>query len=222
MLFRSKQKIPAKIEQQLVDADNPHHLYDLLGVLKAEFAESFFITPDESECIPVKQAIDFANTIGAITAYAYLGDVTESPTGDKKAEKFEDEYLDDLIITLKDLGFKAITYMPPRNTIQQLQRTKNLCDEYNFMQISGVDINSSRQTFNCKEILDPQFENLIIATWALIGHEKLSTVSPGHGIFGQKAVTAYPELKERLMAYYKLGVSLHSSEPYNIQNNLPF
>ncbi|MEI6520816.1 MAG: PHP domain-containing protein [bacterium] len=217
-----KQKISSKIEQQLLDTDNPHYLYDLLGILKAEFAESFFLTPNEDECIPVKKAIAFANSIGAISAYAYLGDVTESPTGDKKAEKFEDEYLDDLIITLKDLGFRAVTYMPPRNTIQQLQRIRNLCEKYNLMQISGVDINSSRQTFNCKEILDPQFSNLIIATWALIGHEKFSTVTSGNGLFGENATTKYPDLSDRLSAYYKIGKSLNSLKPYEMPDNLPF
>ncbi len=215
------QKLSAKIEQQLLEASNPHYLYDLLGVLKAEFAVSFFITPTEDECIPVRKAIEFAESIGAISAYAYLGDVTESPTGDKKAEKFEDEYLDDLIITLKELGFRAVTYMPPRNTIEQLQRIRNLCEKFDLMQISGVDINSSRQSFNCKEILDPQFNNLIIATWALIGHEKLSTVSPGNGLFGSNAIKKYPDLPTRLSEYYKIGTALNSSCPYIMPDSLP-
>ena len=216
-----KQKISPKIESQLLDADNPHYLYDLLGILKAEFAESFFITPNEDECIPVKKAIAFADSIGAISAYAYLGDVTESPTGDKKAEKFEDEYLDDLIITLKELGFRAVTYMPPRNTISQLHRIRNLCEKYDLMQISGVDINSSRQTFNCKEILDPQFNNLIVATWALIGHEKFSTINPGNGLFSENAIAKFPLLKDRLSAYCEIGSSLDSSAPYKMPDNLP-
>jgi hypothetical protein len=216
-----KQKISPKIESQLLDVDNPHYLYDLLGILKAEFAESFFITPNEDECIPVKKAITFADSIGAISAYAYLGDVTESPTGDKKAEKFEDEYLDDLILTLKELGFRAVTYMPPRNTISQLHRIRNLCEKYDLMQISGVDINSSRQTFNCKEILDPQFSNLIIATWALIGHEKFSTINPGNGLFGENAIAKFPQIKDRLSAYFKIGSSLNSLTPYKMPNDLP-
>ena len=61
--------------------------------------------------------------------HAYLGDVTNSPTGDKKPEIFEDSFLDELIPALKQLGFKAVTYMPPRNTREQLQRIQELCNE---------------------------------------------------------------------------------------------
>ena len=67
---------------------------------------------------------------------------------------------------LKRIGFKAITYMPPRNNIEQLRRVKKLCKENNFMEISGVDINSARQSFNCPEIKNPEFSNLIDSTWA--------------------------------------------------------
>ena len=58
--------------------------------------------------------------VGAISAYAYLGDVGDSVTGDKRAQKFEDDYLDELVPYLKELGFRAITYMPSRNTKAQL------------------------------------------------------------------------------------------------------
>lgn len=47
---------------------------------------------------------------GGIAAYAYLGDVGNSVTGDKKAAKFEDDYLDELVGVLLELGFDAITY----------------------------------------------------------------------------------------------------------------
>ena len=55
----------------------------------------------------------------------------------------------DLLDDLKKIGFQAITYMPPRNSNNQLSRLRLLCKKYNFMEISGVDINSSRQSFNC-------------------------------------------------------------------------
>ncbi len=46
------------------------------------------------EMLEAAKAVDIANSIGAIPAYADLGDVGESPTGDKKAEKFEGDFLD--------------------------------------------------------------------------------------------------------------------------------
>jgi hypothetical protein len=100
-----------------------------------------------------------------------LGDISESPTGDKKAEKFEDDYLDTFIPRLKSLGFRAVTYMPPRNTKAQLLKLQSLCAINGLMEISGVDINSSRQSFTCPEVLLPEFRHLIDTTWALVAHE---------------------------------------------------
>ena len=103
-----------------------------------------FIPSSLNECPSAYEAATFAQSINAIPAYAYLGDVTNSPTGDKKPEIFEDSFLDELIPTLKQLGFKAVTYMPPRNTREQLQRIQELCNKHDLMEISGVDINNSK------------------------------------------------------------------------------
>ena len=111
--------LPARVRGYLLDPHNPHYLYDLLGLLKAYYTDDFFIHPDKTECLNVREALAFSDEIGAISAYAYLGDVTESPTGDKKAEAFEDTFLDELVPCLRALGFRAITYMPPRNTRAQ-------------------------------------------------------------------------------------------------------
>ena len=135
--------LPEKIKALLLDMNNPHYAYDLLGVFKSALVPDFFILSGKEECINVWDAVSFANDIGAIPAYAYLGDVGESPTGDKKAEKFEDDYLDELVPELTRIGFKAITYMPPRNTKPQLLRLQKLCQAHGLMEISGVDINLS-------------------------------------------------------------------------------
>ena len=172
-----------KLREVLLDVDNPHYAYDLLGAFKASLVPEFFIASDYEECIPVHDAVKFANEIGAIPAYAYLGDVGESPTGDKKAEKFEDDFLDDLVPELAKIGFKAITYMPPRNTREQLLRLQKLCRENGLMEVSGVDINSSRQSFNCPILLEPEFAHLADAAWALIAHEKLAAADPGLALF---------------------------------------
>ena len=205
--------LPGRVRGFLGDPRNPHYLYDLLGVLKAYYTDDFFIHPDHTECINVREVLAFSESIGAISAYAYLGDVTESPTGDKKAEQFEDVYLDELMACLAELGFRAITYMPPRNTRAQLDRIGQLCARHGFMQISGVDINSSRQRFNCPEILDPRCANLITATWALIGHEKLSTMAPGCGLFGAQTCARYPTLEERLALFTRIGQALDPHAP---------
>ena len=74
----------------------------------------------------VKKAIEF----GAIPAYAYLGDVGDSVTGDKKAQKFEDDFLPELIKEIKAIGFKAVAYMPTRNTPAQLERISGMCTRF--------------------------------------------------------------------------------------------
>jgi hypothetical protein len=50
-------------------------------------------------------------------------------------------------------------------------RLRGLCSQYGFMEISGVDINSPRQVFNCPELLDEDFANLVDTTWQLAKHE---------------------------------------------------
>jgi hypothetical protein len=202
-----------KIEKKLGDPNNPHYLFDLLGLLKAEFLARIFIQPDETECIPAKTVTDFANRIGAVSGYAYLGDVEESPTGDKKAERFEDAYLEELFEELVRLGYRAVTYMPPRNTPEQIRRVQRLCAETGLMEISGVDINSSRQSFNCPEVLQPECRHLTDTTWALIAHERLSSADPALGIFSpQNPLSARP-LTDRLKAYSLLGRQLDLKNP---------
>ena len=203
-----KVPVPAKIATLLADPANPHYLFDLLGILKAGFLERVFIQPDGQECIPAKTVVDFARSIGAIPAYAYLGDVGESPTGDKKAEKFEDDYLDELFAELIKIGYKAVAYMPPRNTVEQLKRVQKLCADKGLMEISGVDINSSRQSFNCPEVLKPEFRHLVGTTWALIAHERLCSVDPALDLFSPANPLAGLPLAARIDAYAKAGRAL--------------
>jgi hypothetical protein len=182
-------------------------------VFKSALVPDFFILSSKDECINVYDAVKFANDIGAIPAYAYLGDVGESPTGDKKAEKFEDDYLDALVPELKKIGFKAITYMPPRNTREQLARLRKLCQENELMEISGVDINSSRQSFNCPILLEPEFRHLADAAYALIAHEKLAAKVPSLGIFHPENPKKFQALEERITYYAEIGRKIDHMKP---------
>jgi hypothetical protein len=203
---------PARIAHYLADASNDMLLFDLLGVLKSSFIEKVYVQPDSSECIPVQDVVRFAEEVGGIPTYPYLGDVTDSPTGDKKAEKFEDSYLDELMVEVKRLGFRAIAYMPPRNTVAQLLRVQALCARLGFMEISGVDINSPRQSFNCPELALPEFSHLIGATWALIAHERLADAAPRYGLFHPDNPLAARSLEERIAAYAEVGRSLDPAD----------
>jgi hypothetical protein len=197
--------IPGKVKEWLRDKDNPHLVYDVLGVLKAELLPRIFLQPESAECPPVQEATKIARDSGAIPAYAYLGDVSVSPTGDKKAQTFEDAYLEELFQALPDLGFQAVTYMPPRNTLSQLKRVQSLAASLGLMEISGVDINSSRQQFPCPEIHRPEFQHLIETTWALVGHEVLTKDNPQAGLFGPASPFIHKPLTERIMEYATVG-----------------
>ena len=155
---------------QMLDTEYPFYEYDLLGILKSAFVPKIFIDATD-ECPKLPDMVRLCKEVDAYLCYAYLGDVGDSVTGDKKAQKFEDDYLDDVFECLKEEGVKAVTYMPTRNTPAQLQRLRGLCDSYGMFQISGEDINSPRQSFVIKAMENPMFANLIDATWKLIEHE---------------------------------------------------
>ena len=155
---------------QMLDTAYPFYEYDLLGILKSAFVPKIFIDATD-ECPKLPDVVALCKQVDAYLCYAYLGDVGDSVTGDKKAQKFEDDYLDDVFECLKEEGVRAVTYMPTRNTPAQLQRLRGLCDSYGMFQISGEDINSPRQSFVIKAMENPLFQNLIEATWTLIKHE---------------------------------------------------
>jgi len=206
-------KVSSKLAALLADPENPHYLYDLLGILKSELLGNIFIQPDESECIPADRVTAFAQSASAIPAYAYLGDVGESPTGDKKTEKFEDDYIEELFAELSRLGYRAVAYMPPRNSLEQLRKVRRLCTEWGFMEISGVDINSSRQSFNCPEVMRKEFRHLLDTTWALIAHERLASVDGRFGLFSGLNPLSSLNLESRLAAYAKAGKNLDLFHP---------
>ncbi|MBQ7714739.1 MAG: PHP domain-containing protein [Clostridia bacterium] len=158
--------------------------YDLLGILKSHMMEKVYVDADD-EMLTVKDFLILSREIGAISAYAYLGDVTKSPTGDKKAQKFEDDYLNLLFDVLDELGFDAVTYMPSRNTPEQLERVMRLCREHRLFQICGEDINQPRQSFICEALEKPEFRHLRKAAFALIGHEFAATQDLSESMFSR-------------------------------------
>jgi len=179
-------------------------MYDLLGWIKSQLISKFYIDATD-ECPDVKDVLALSDKVGAISAYAYLGDVGDSVTGDKRAQKFEDDFLDELVEYVAKIGYKAITYMPSRNTKPQLDRIRGLCEKYGLFQISGEDINQPRQSFVCEAQRDPEFNNLFDATWALIAHEWRATANPADGFFSEESIAKWPNLNDRIAAFAKFG-----------------
>ena len=191
-----------KTRTKLLEAPDNFYEYDILGVLKGHLVEKFYVDADE-ECMNVREFTALAKKLGAVSAYAYLGDVGESPTGDKKAQKFEDDYIEELFDTLRDCAFDAVTYMPSRNTREQLERVMNLCRERGLFQISGEDINSPRQSFICKALAD--YPHLKTAAYALIGQELAATDNLADAMFSDETRARIPDLEERIRLYAVRG-----------------
>ncbi len=145
--------------------------YRLLGQYKSGLIRDIYVEPTD-ELITLEEAIAFAREVDAILCYPYLGDVTASPTGDKKAAKFEDDYLDELMAFLPEAGIPAVTFMPSRNSEQQLDRLMGLCEKYGLKQISGEDINQPSQSFICRQLAEPKFSHLVDAAWELVDRER--------------------------------------------------
>lgn len=162
--------LSAKQREQILDVSYPFYEYDLLAILKSAFIPRIYVDATD-ECPQITELVSLAREVGATLCYAYLGDVGQSVTGDKKPQKFEDDYLDDVFACLKDCGVPAVTYMPTRNTRAQLERLRGLCEQHGLFQVSGEDINSPRQSFIIRAMEDPMFRNLIDATWRLIDYE---------------------------------------------------
>ncbi len=208
-----KLPLPGKVEGYLTQPENPDRMYDLLGWIKAELISKFYIDATD-ECPTVSEVLTLSERVGAISAYPYLGDVGDSVTGDKRAQKFEDDFLAELMDFLKGAGYRGVTYMPSRNTRAQLDRLRALAEGRAFFEISGEDINSPRQSFVCMAQRDPAFDHLYDSTWALIAHENLATKDPAEGFFAEKAVAKYPDIAMRTRAFAEIALNAHALGEY--------
>ena len=75
-----------------------------------------------------------------------------------------------------------------------------------MFEISGEDVNSPRQKFACAALALPEYSHLIDSTWALIGHEAISTEKGvEYGMFSEKSIEETPDLKERTKKFAKIG-----------------
>jgi len=101
---------------------------------------------------------------------------------------------------------RAVTYMPARNTDEQLSRIKSLCESNVLLQISGEDINNPLQKFICEKIETPEHKHLIDTAWALIGHELASSKGLAEGMFSPETITHIPELNDRIKYFAEMAM----------------
>ena len=145
-------------------------LYDMLGSMKKTLLPEIYI-PAADELPVLGELVSLAAEIDAVLCYAYLGDVGVSVTGDKATAVYEDGFLDELLLFMKNSGVHGVTFMPSRNSREQLVRLMSLCGNHGLTQISGEDINSPRQSFICKQLAEPEFKHLVDAAWKMVNRE---------------------------------------------------
>jgi len=202
----TERHISYALAAKLTERELPRNF--LLGLFKSQLVQNFYVDADD-ELPHITEFIALAEKLGAIPAYPYLGDVGVSVTGDKKTQKFEDAFLDELIKYMAEIGMRAVTYMPARNTDKQLSNIKALCQSHGLFQISGEDINSPLQKFICEKIETPEFRHLIDSAWALIGHELASSQGISEGMFSAKTEAEMPNLAERIEHFAALAKNKH-------------
>ena len=84
-----------------------------------------------------------------------------------------------------------------------------------------MDINSSRQSFNCPELLDADYAHLLDATWALFAHERLGNYDQRFGLFDARNPLAAKPLAERVAASAAIGKAIDPWNPDAVQHLLP-
>ncbi|MDR2135297.1 MAG: PHP domain-containing protein, partial [Treponema sp.] len=82
---------------------------------------------------------------------------------------------------------------------------RRLCEKQDLLEISGVDINTPRQVFQCPEIRKDEFKFLTDTTWALAAHEQLAAADPSRGLFNPNDPLAGKPLAERIAAFAEIG-----------------
>lgn len=169
-------------KKYLNDTFNPGYELDMVDVLRQDLLP-MWVDADE-ECPDVKEFAKIAKETGAILAYSYTGS--------------EEISADELLSVLKGLGFNGITYQPAKLTAEQLDELKKLCVKYDLLQISGEFVNRPRQPFAAAEANTDAFDYLKDTSWAIIGHEKASSVNEEFGMFSKKIIAKFPTLQERV------------------------
>lgn len=204
LVFALKDDFQINITQEQNDRiqapENPHLLHDLVDVLFEEFLPKIFVQPDDWECISADMATDFVHSIGGIPSYVYWGKKNNCP--------FEDDYLDDLFLYLKELGFVSVMFDPYFLTAEQFHRISILCKRHDFLPIVSHSVAGARESFSCPLFHRPEFSYLLDTIWALAAHELLSSANKGCGLFSTGDPLALMSLEERVRIYSDIGRKL--------------
>ncbi len=181
--------ITTKEEQALLNAETTYARYiAATGMLRSRLLQRdkpAYFMPSAIECPPIEYLKAMANEEKSLLVYPYLGT--------------EDEYLDDLLPILVQLGFDAISGMPNRNSEAQTKRIRDLAKAAGLPYISGMDVNNLTQ-----EWIDHPWSfdrELIETAMMLVGHE--AQIRNNREGFNDPAIKehAFPDFAKRIRVF---------------------
>jgi hypothetical protein len=179
----------AKIGMPLSDPEaNACGAEELTAVLEERLTRRFYVCAG-GECMGAEHFLRVCRDNGAIAAYAYMGDGADG--------EFEDAHLDELIALLKSAGFNAVSYRPSRLTDARIERIRGLCREADLLELNGEEDAAPAQSAALSETQTCAYAHLLETAYALIGHEKETTLSQERAMFASETVKRMPSLAER-------------------------
>lgn len=182
----------------LSDPDNPFYLDDLTTALK-EGAAAFGVG-SRREAVDMPDVVGRLENFGAIVSYLFFGNLDEISRGESEEEKLE--YL---VLGVKELGFNAMSVKLSRIGRETLLRLAALCEKHSLFLLPGTAVNSPRQPFGNDLLETEEFRFLADASWAVVGHGKMSDYNLEDGMFSAKAKKRCPSLADRVLLYAEIG-----------------
>lgn len=187
----------------LADKRNTLYEFDLVDIIKSKI--KFFYSPAEGEVDDARTFVECAHGFGGMVFYTYVGDYTSIRGGERIENKFEDDYLTELIDDLKAIGFDGVEFVPERLEPQQRATLEKLAAEREMLVLPALEINSPRQKFGDAELLKPDNSELLDNCRVVLGHEKSASFSIDDGWCSQKTADKKLSFAEKRRLYREIG-----------------
>lgn len=197
-LARLRFSLEGNLSDLLADADNPFYVDDLVTALKDNAC--FFDVGSRREAVDMPDVVSRLENFGAIVSYMFFGNLDELVAGETAEDKLEK-----LVLGVKELGFNALTVKVSRMEREDLRILLALCDRHAVLLLPGTAVNAPRQSFQSDVLAEEDFKGLGDASWAVVGHGKMSDCNLADGMFSQKAKQRCPNLSDRVLLYAEIG-----------------
>ena len=196
-----------RIEKKLLNVISPEYMQDLTTSLTGKVREYYL--PAAEECLTLHELQELAKECGGVIVYPYLGDIEQMVFGEIRVEKYEDSYLEELIYELSKAKLSAVSYSPQKNTEQQQQRIKQLCLEYELLELCDGTIYTKHLDVKEPELDPIKYKRLIDCVYAVVGSSNAAEVSDT--MFSESTDARLHILDDKIALYAARGRTLLDS-----------